>query len=159
MYKKTVKFEDFNGNEVTQDFYFHISEAELMNKEMSTEEGWSTFMERIIKEENKKKLVEEFEWFISFSYGIKSDDGLRFEKSDEIRESLKQHPAYGSIFMDIMADTKSAAEFVNGVFPRSLRNKISEVEEKTGTSISEMKPEAIRELAEEVKETHAQPTE
>lgn len=36
MLKKTVTFTDYNGTERTQDFYFHLSKAEITEMEMST---------------------------------------------------------------------------------------------------------------------------
>ena len=35
MFKKTITYTDFNGNERTEDFYFHLSKAELAEMDLS----------------------------------------------------------------------------------------------------------------------------
>ena len=39
MLKKTIKFNDYNGVEREEDFYFNLSEAEVMEMEMSHNGG------------------------------------------------------------------------------------------------------------------------
>ena len=36
MVKKTIKYSDYNGNEIEEDFYFNLSKVELLEMEMST---------------------------------------------------------------------------------------------------------------------------
>ena len=39
MYKKTIKYVDFNGVEREEDFYFHMTKAEAIKAEMSEKGG------------------------------------------------------------------------------------------------------------------------
>ena len=48
MLKKTITYEDFNGETVSEDFFFHLSKAELVELEMSHTGGLSASLERII---------------------------------------------------------------------------------------------------------------
>ena len=158
MYKKTVTFEDFEGNEVTQDFYFHVSESDVMNKEVGVAGGWSEFLANIVKEVDEKKLLEEFEWFIAYSYGVKSEDGMYFDKSPEQSERFKQHAAYGKIFMDVVTDTKSASDFINQVFSKDVQNRFAEIEKKAGKPMRELSTEDVQAIIDAESKDQDKPT-
>lgn len=149
MYSKTMKFEDWDGNEREQTFYFHIDEAEIYNKQAGTEGGWSEFATKLLENQDYASIVKEYEWFVTFSYGVKSDDGLLFEKSDEIARKFRGHPAYGPLFDEIISNADEMAAFFNGVFPRGMTQKLTELEAKAGKKMSEMTPEEIRAFMEE----------
>ena len=146
MYTKTIPFEDFDGNQRVGTFHFHINESEIMNKELSRTEGWSAWLENLVKIEDKAKLIQEFENFVLISYGVKDEDGLRFRKSEELRQAFKEHPAYGELVVLLTTNAAEASAFVNGVFPRNLRTKIQEVEKKAGKGIEELTMDELRAL-------------
>ena len=39
MLKKTIQFQDFNGNSRTEDFYFNLTQAEVTELELSVDGG------------------------------------------------------------------------------------------------------------------------
>lgn len=149
MYSKKMSFKDWDGNDREQTFYFHIDEAELWNKEAGTEGGWSEFAKKMMESNDFGSIIKEYEWFVTFSYGIKSDDGLYFEKSDEIAKRFRGHPAYGALFNEIISNEQEMAAFFNGVFPRGMSQKLTELEAKTGKKMSEMTPDEVKAFLEE----------
>lgn len=48
-------------------------------------------------------------------YGVKSEDGRRFMKSEEISRSFMESPAYEILFEELVTNDKAAADFVNAV--------------------------------------------
>ena len=48
MLKKTIKYEDYNGTEREEDFYFNLTKAELMEMEMSTTGGLAEMIQNIV---------------------------------------------------------------------------------------------------------------
>jgi hypothetical protein len=44
MYKKRIKFEDFNGNVREQDFLFNLSESELTEMQYSKDGGMQEYI-------------------------------------------------------------------------------------------------------------------
>lgn len=118
MYKKTITYTDYDGNERTEDFYFNLSKAEVMEMELGTEGGMKNFLEKIVQEKDSKKIVEAFKDIILRSYGEKSADGRRFMKSKEISDMFSNTEAYSELFMQLATDAKAASEFVNGVVPQ-----------------------------------------
>lgn len=120
MIKETITYTDYNGNERTEDFWFHLSKAELTKMELSTTGGLSEYLKRIIDAQDGKTLVTIFEDLILKSYGEKSADGKRFIKSKELSEAFKQTEAYSNFFMKLATDDEAAIKFINGVVPADL---------------------------------------
>lgn len=118
MYIKTINYTDYNGNTRTEDHYFNLTEAEALEMEMSTNGGFSERIKRIIAAQDTATLVTIFKDLIKKSYGRKSLDGRKFEKSEEIFNEFKDTEAYSILFMELATDAKAATEFVNGIAPK-----------------------------------------
>lgn len=128
MLSKTIKFEDWNGTEREEDFYFNLSEAELMEMEMSTTGGFTNMMNSIIRKKDVPQLMSTFKNLILKSYGEKSEDGRRFIKSPKLSEEFMQTPAYDQLFMELCTDANAASAFVNGIVPKKLADKAKTAE-------------------------------
>lgn len=115
MYKKTITYTDFNGVERTDDFYFNLTPAEIVELDNSEIGGLENFLNKIINEEDNVKIVQMFKKLILMSYGEKSSDGRRFVKSEELSNEFAQTAAYSELFMELASDANEAAEFVNGI--------------------------------------------
>lgn len=119
MFKKTIVYTDYDGNERKEDFYFNLSKAEITEMELTTSGGLEKFIQRIIDEKDSKKIVEYFKELVLKSYGKKSDDGRRFIKSKELSEEFSQTEAYSDLFMELATNADAATAFVNGIIPKS----------------------------------------
>lgn len=119
MLKKTIKFTDYDGNERTEDFYFNLSKAEITEMELTQTGGLVRLIEKIVAEQDSKRIIEIFKDLILRSYGEKSPDGRRFIKNKEIQEAFSQTEAYSELFMELATDADAAADFVNGIIPAS----------------------------------------
>jgi 2-hydroxy-3-keto-5-methylthiopentenyl-1-phosphate phosphatase len=117
MLKKTITYEDFDGNKRTEDFYFNLTKAEVTEMEMSTEGGLTKMLEKIVSAQDGKRIIETFKDLILRAYGEKSPDGKRFIKSQELRDTFSQNQAYSELFMELATNAEAAAAFVNGIIP------------------------------------------
>lgn len=120
MIKKTVKYEDYNGLERTEDYYFNLTKAEVMELEMSTAGGLAEMITRVVKAQDQVAIIKVFKDLILRAYGVKSPDGKRFIKNDELRAEFIESPAYSEIFMELATNDVAAAEFINGVVPADM---------------------------------------
>lgn len=120
MIKENVTYTDFNGNKRDEDLYFHLSKAELTEMELSTEGGFSTMIERIIKTDNVPEITKVFKDILLKSYGEKSQDGKRFIKSKELSTAFSQTEAYSVLFMKLIMDVEAMTKFINGLIPADL---------------------------------------
>jgi hypothetical protein len=123
MIKKTVTFTDFDGNKRTEDFYFHLTEQELTEWELSVDGGLSGVLTRIVNSQDTKTLIGIFKDLLMKSYGVKTPDGRGFVKNEEVLNNFTCTQAFSDIYMELATDDKAAAEFVNGVMPTSLAEK------------------------------------
>lgn len=136
MFKRDVTYEDFDGEEVTETFYFNLSKRELIQLEVEYKEGLRDALQRIVKSNDRKVLVAEFQKIVLLAYGIKSDDGRRFIKNDTIREEFSQTAAYDSLFMDLAMNDTAAAAFINGIVPKDLAAEVEKATDSLPATIS-----------------------
>lgn len=125
MIKKTITYTDYNGSTRTEDFYFNLTKAEVMEMEMSTTGGLAEMIKRIIAAQDQPAIIKVFKDLVLKAYGEKSSDGRRFIKSDEISIAFSQTEAYSQLFMELATDADAAAKFVNGVVPANVDNTVS----------------------------------
>lgn len=120
MLKKTITYTDYNGTERTEDFYFNLTKAEVMEMEMSTSGGMAETIQRIVAAQDAPAIIKIFKELVLKAYGEKSPDGKRFIKSDEIASAFSQTEAYSILFMELATDADAAAKFVNGIVPADM---------------------------------------
>ena len=130
MLKLPVTYEDFNGETQTETLYFNLSKSELIELEVGVEGGFAKMLDNIVKSENQKELVAQFKKLILLAYGVKSEDGKRFIKSDQLREEFSQTAAYNELFMKFATDDKAAADFVNGIIPKDMVEEVAKEQQK-----------------------------
>lgn len=117
MLKKTITYVDYNEVERTEDFYFNLSRAEIMEMELSTTGGLSEMISRIVAAQDAPAIIKVFKELILKAYGEKSVDGKRFVKSKELSDAFAQTEAYSMLFMELSTDADAAAKFVNAIVP------------------------------------------
>jgi len=127
MFKKPITYEDFDGRTVTEDFYFNLSKTELMLLEAETPGGLGASLERIAATKDYNKIVQEFRRIVLASYGVRSEDGRRFIKTEQLREEFQQMPAWDSLFFELATKADAATEFITAVFPKELDRLLNEI--------------------------------
>ena len=120
MIKKTITYTDYNNVERTEDFYFNLTKAEIMEMEMSVEGGFAERLQKIVDSKSAPAIIQTFKELVLKAYGEKSDDGKRFMKSPEIADAFSQNPAYSEIFMELAMDADAAQKFINGIVPSDM---------------------------------------
>lgn len=122
MLKKTITYTDYNGVERTEDFYFNLTKAEVMEMEMSTSGGLSEMINKIVATQDAPAIIKIFKDIILKSYGEKSLDGKKFVKSEELSNAFSQTEAYSVLFMELATDTEAASNFINAIVPDVPKN-------------------------------------
>lgn len=117
MLKKTITYTDYNEITHTETYYFNLSKAECMEMEMSTSGGLTEMINKIIETQDVPAIIKIFKDLILKAYGVKSPDGKRFIKSEELSTAFAQTEAYSVLFMELATNAEEAAAFVNGIMP------------------------------------------
>ena len=123
MLKKTITYTDYNNVERTEDFYFNLTKAELMEMEMGAVGGLSGMIEKIVSAKDAPAIIKVFKELVLKAYGEKSADGKRFIKSKEISDAFAQTEAYSQLLMELATDADAASKFVNGIAPNMEEKK------------------------------------
>lgn len=128
MLKKTISYEDFDGNKRTEDFYFNLTQAELAEMEMMASGGLDKLIARIISAKDPAVTLSMFKDIIKKSYGVKSPDGKRMDKSEEAFREFAETEAYSVLFMELATDANAAAEFCKGIMPKGVSADIKNMD-------------------------------
>ena len=121
MIKKTIEYDDYNGAHRKETYYFNLEEAEIAEMQLTTDGGLAEKLQMIIDARDLPTLIRVFKDIVLRSYGVKSDDGKRFKKTQELRDAFEQSKPYSILFMELATDAKAAAEFINGIVPENRR--------------------------------------
>lgn len=124
MLKKTITYQGFDGKQYTEDFFFNLTKAEATEMELSQKGGMKKYMEDIVAAENGEEIIRIFKEIILKSYGVKSEDGKRFIKSEELSREFSQTLAYDQLFMLLATDEQAALAFLKAVLPKELSEEV-----------------------------------
>lgn len=120
MLKRSITYTNFNGEQVTEDFYFNMSKSELVELEFEKGEGFGDKLKRIVNTKDNPSLIAEFKRLILGAYGVKSEDGKRFVKNDTLREEFSQTAAYQELFVELATVEDAAVNFIKGIIPADM---------------------------------------
>lgn len=120
MYTKRMTYKDYNGEDRTEDLRFNFSKAELVEMEMTVPGGLKSMIQGIIDAKDRAELIRIFKKLILDSYGVKSPDGKRFIKSEELKTEFSQTEAYSDLFILLSSNDEEAAKFINGIVPEGM---------------------------------------
>lgn len=116
MLRKSISYKNFEGQEVTEEHYFHMTKAELIKAEVSQKDGLRERMLKVVASGDAGQIIAVFEDIVKRSYGRRTEDG-RFVKREIDWEEFLSSEAYSTLFMELVTNATAAAEFVRGIMP------------------------------------------
>lgn len=134
MITETITYKDFNGVERTEEHLFNLTKTELLEVMMELPGG---LMEGVMAEKDQTELGSAklimaalgnkgvnqfFKSLILKAYGVKSVDGRRFEKSEQLSTEFSQTLAFDDLYFRMITDANTASDFVNKLIPSSILN-------------------------------------
>lgn len=127
MYSEIVNYTDYNGVERKEEIFFNLTKAELLEMEMGIVGGFNAMVQRAIDAQDQPTLIATFKDLLLKSVGVKSADGRRFIKNDEVRADFKETEAYSILFMKYATDAEAASKFINGIVPKDLAQDAQQI--------------------------------
>lgn len=149
MLKKIIKYTDFNDNARTQEFYFYLSKRDIQALDAKYQEdgGLSGRFNIIVNDRDARRLLETVEDLILLSYGVKSEDGTKFNKSEKVREDFRWSAAYETLFdelTDMKENTDKFSDFLRKILPNDVQAQIAKAESEGKVEMPEILAEAIK---------------
>lgn len=137
MNKKTITYTDFDGVKRTENFYFNLSKAELMDMELTTPDGGlRNRLRAIMDKRDIPGIIKTIKDFIMAGFGEKSPDGRKFIKSKALTEAFMQTNAYSELYMELISDANATASFITLMIPEELRGNLANEAEKEPDNVS-----------------------
>lgn len=146
MIKKTVKYMAFDDTERVEDFYFHLSAAELVEMQLDSTTVVGAMIRRLrerveqaeaegiavedledFTENDVPKLWQVIKTFVLYGYGQRLDNG-GFKKSTELREQFAATEAYSVLILELCSDAEKGAAFINGMVPANLSEQVAKLD-------------------------------
>ena len=130
MLQKTIKYEDYNGNQVSKDFWFHMNKADIAEfKYRKDGSDMVDVISRIMANENIRGILDILKEIARASVGRKSEDGSRFIKDDEARSELFDTDAYSELMYELLSDERNAADFIQGILPKDVAKQVEQTKD------------------------------
>jgi len=126
MIKKTIKFTDLDGKEREEDFFFHLSKADIAKMQLSVIGDFHGYLKQIVEVGNPEVIIETFEKIIKSTIGQRTADG-GFLKDKAITDAFCASEAYSVLFIELVTDAGKASEFIRGVVPKDLASNMPEI--------------------------------
>ena len=120
MLKKKITYTDYNGLERTDNFYFNMTEREIvMLLARLGVEDLKEYANKLAESGDLKSMFSFVDNIILSSVGAKSEDGKRFVKNQKIRDDFEQSEAYNVMFMDFLQNPSSASSFASAIVAKA----------------------------------------
>jgi hypothetical protein len=135
MIPEMITYRDINGETVTKEWIFALDRAELAEMKIRHEgPGRGTlesYLDRIVKEQDNNKLLDNFKLILLKSVGLRVDNYI--DKSDKIRAEFTGGGAYETMFMRMLEDAAYAARLINGIIPKDMAEEAAKRQAETGS--------------------------
>lgn len=116
MLKQTVKYESFDGEVITEELYFNLTRMDLLElNDRYDGDDLSTYLEKIQEEKNVKALYTVLKDIVLMAYGVKSEDGKRFIRNDQVRKEFEESIAFSQLIEDFHETDHAMIDFVTGI--------------------------------------------
>lgn len=119
MVKETVTYKNFDGETVTEELRFNLTQAELFELNAKYGGDLKTSIEKAVQSENAYLIYTMFKDVILSSYGEKSADGKRFVKNKELSEAFAATDAYSELILSLANNEEKMKAFMTSILPKA----------------------------------------
>jgi hypothetical protein len=155
--KKSITYTNpFTDQQVTEEHYFHISKADMVEMEMEEHSakyvakdgkeltGMQAKLQKIIDSQDGKAIIAELKDLIHRAYGKKV--GESFVKTDAVWQEFAGSEAYSQLIFELCTDAEVAGQFMSGIIPNNLDQEAARLQAKAQQTAPTI--EAVEKLAE-----------
>lgn len=135
MLKKTITYEDYNGEQRTRDFYFHMNQVEFAKLNGEVPGGLEKRINEIIEDKDNDAMLRMIDLLVTRSYG-KFDEDDEFTKVDRngrpLYEKFVNIDAYDKLIIELVTGENNIVNFLKAILPKDLQNKLEEKTKELG---------------------------
>lgn len=119
MYVRTIKFKNFYGNTIEREFTFNLNQAQLLELEVESGGSVRKLITDVIEKNKPEDVINFVKTIVKASYGVISDDGLYFDKTEEVWNRFYMSNAYDKLFMELINSEEELVRFISETIPNA----------------------------------------
>lgn len=128
MIAKRITYVDYDNIPRTETHYFNLTKSELTIMAHSTKGAFSARLKQLVDANDMPNIMDVFLDILKNSYGVKSDDGRRLIKNDDVWNDFRWSPAFDKLFMELTQDEQAMIAFVKGILPPDFADVVPSAE-------------------------------
>lgn len=136
MFKKIIKYKDYENNPQTATAYFHLNKFEWLELQTYTKGGLIENLKHALESDNAKKTIDLLKKIILRAYGEKDPDTGVFLKSDELSVAFSKTDIFSELFYELAYNEEASQEFFLGLIPPEAREEAEKQMAANAKSIS-----------------------
>lgn len=131
MIKQHVSYEDYDGNKVEKDLWFHLNKSDLAKMSLGFDNGLIDGLTELQQKGDKKAVAEFIDNLLVNAYGVRKPGSDVFLKTPEIKEDFQYSLAHDEILMMLLGgEDDEIINFIVGIMPGMSAEDRADVIEK-----------------------------
>lgn len=144
MIKQHVSYEDYDGNKVEKDLWFHLNKSDLAKMSLGFDNGLIDGLTELQQKGDKKAVAEFIDNLLVNAYGVRKPGSDVFLKTPEIKEDFQYSLAHDEILMMLLGgEDDEIINFIVGIIPgMSAKDRADVIEKVKSTQEAKKLPES-----------------
>lgn len=144
MIKQHVSYEDYDGNKVEKDLWFHLNKSDLAKMSLGFDNGLIDGLTELQQKGNKKAVAEFIDNLLVNAYGVRKPGSDVFLKTAEIKEDFQYSLAHDEILMMLLGgEDDEIINFIVGIMPgMSAEDRANVIEQVKNAQEAKKLPES-----------------
>lgn len=144
MIKQHVSYEDYDGNKVEKDLWFHLNKSDLAKMSLGFDNGLIDGLTELQKKGDKKAVAEFIDNLLVNAYGVRKPGSDVFLKTPEIKEDFQYSLAHDEILMMLLGgEDDEIINFIVGIMPgMSAKDRANVIEQVKNAQEAKKLPES-----------------
>ena len=118
MIKQHVSYEDYEGNQIEKDLWFHLNKSDLAKMSLGFEGGLIDGLTELQEKGDKKAVAEFIDNLLINAYGVRKPGSDVFLKTPEIQQEFQYSLAHDEILMMLLGgEDDEIINFIVGIMP------------------------------------------
>lgn len=145
MIKQHVSYEDYDGNKVEKDLWFHLNKSDLAKMSLGFDNGLIDGLTELQQKGDKKAVAEFIDNLLVNAYGVRKPGSDVFLKTPEIKEDFQYSLAHDEILMMLLGgEDDEIINFIVGIMPgMSAKDRANVIEQVRNAQEAKKLPESI----------------
>ena len=144
MIKQHVSYEDYDGNKVEKDLWFHLNKSDLAKMSLGFDNGLIEGLTELQQKGDKKAVAEFIDNLLVNAYGVRKPGSDVFLKTAEIKEDFQYSLAHDEILMMLLGgEDDEIINFIVGIMPgMSAEDRVNVIEQVKNAQEAKKLPES-----------------